>query len=38
VPRAKAGKWHEQAFYAGDATHGASSSNVIQSSVQSQVP
>lgn len=33
VPRAKAGKWHEQASYAGDATHGASSSNVIQSTV-----
>ena len=38
IPRAKAGKWHEQAFYAGDQTHGASSSNVINSSVQSQVP
>ncbi|MEA2467379.1 MAG: hypothetical protein QOJ57_1505 [Thermoleophilaceae bacterium] len=35
VPRAKAGKWHAQATYAGDATHGASSSAVVNFTVTS---
>jgi hypothetical protein len=33
IPRAQRGQWHAQAFYAGDADHGASSSNVVQISV-----
>jgi hypothetical protein len=33
IPRAKRGAWHAQATYAGDATHGASSSNNLAFSV-----
>jgi hypothetical protein len=33
IPRAKAGGWKAQASYAGDVTHGASSSNVLQFTV-----
>jgi Peptidase family C25/Propeptide_C25 len=35
VPRAKAGKWHAQASYAGDNTHGASTSNTVAFAVGS---
>jgi hypothetical protein len=33
IPRAKAGAWHAQASFGGDATHGASSSGVLQLTV-----
>jgi hypothetical protein len=33
IPRAKQGAWHAQAFYSGDADHGASSSAVLSLSV-----
>lgn len=33
IPRQKAGAWHAQATYAGDADHGASSSNVVSFTV-----
>jgi hypothetical protein len=33
IPRAKAGNWHAQASYAGDSTHGASSSDAFQFTV-----
>jgi hypothetical protein len=35
IPRAKAGDWHEQAAYAGDTTHGASTSDDLHSTVNS---
>lgn len=33
IPRAKAGAWHAQAFYAGDTDHAASSSAILQLTV-----
>jgi hypothetical protein len=33
IPRAKQGNWSAQAFYDGDADHGASSSNIVQFTV-----